>query len=86
MPLVLADSLASPTAAIISNTAAASGSGVDVTGAGSDWEVTGLLAVGELGTGSLAIDTGGRVATTYGAVIAETPSADGSSVSVSGSN
>ncbi len=39
----------------------AGGSGVTVTGAGSQWNVQGSMAVGNLDTGSLSIDSGGLV-------------------------
>jgi T5SS/PEP-CTERM-associated repeat protein len=45
----------------IANTAAASGSSVDVSGAGSDLAVTGTLIVGDAGSGALSLSQGATV-------------------------
>ena len=50
--------------AIIGNTASAVGSSVNVVGAGSDFQVTGSLLVGDAGGGSLDISGGGTVTAT----------------------
>ena len=47
--------------ALIANTAAASGSSVEVSGAGSNWHVAGLLDVGVAGSGLLALSGGATV-------------------------
>jgi T5SS/PEP-CTERM-associated repeat protein len=49
-------------AGTIANTAGASGASVNVTGAGSDWQVGGTLVVGNAGFGSLALSQGATVA------------------------
>jgi len=46
---------------VIANTASASGSEVNVTGASSNWQVSGLLDVGVAGSGALNISGGGAV-------------------------
>ena len=48
-------------AGTIANTAGASGSSVNVTGANSDWQVNGALVVGNAATGVLAITNGATV-------------------------
>jgi T5SS/PEP-CTERM-associated repeat protein len=48
-------------AAVIGNTAGAAGSSVNVSGAGSDWQVGGSLVVGNAAEGSLNISAGGSV-------------------------
>ncbi|HEY1935903.1 MAG TPA: hypothetical protein VGG99_28185, partial [Acetobacteraceae bacterium] len=48
-------------AAVVANQASASGSSVNVTGAGSDWDITGALIVGNAGAGALNIASGGAV-------------------------
>jgi T5SS/PEP-CTERM-associated repeat protein len=57
-------SVAGLAGATIANTAGASGSSVNVAGAGSDWQVGGALDVGTAGTGLLAIDAGATVSAT----------------------
>ena len=47
--------------AVIANTAAASGSFVDVSGAGSNWRIAGLLDVGVAGSGALQLSNGATV-------------------------
>ena len=47
--------------AIIANTTAASGSSVNVTGPGSDWQIGGTLEVGNAGYGELSISQGATV-------------------------
>ena len=47
--------------ATIANTTSASGSAIDVTGAGSNLHVTGTLTVGQSGYGDLAVAAGGTV-------------------------
>jgi T5SS/PEP-CTERM-associated repeat protein len=51
-------------AAVIANQTGAGGSSVNVTGAGSDWQVGGALIVGNAATGLLAITDGGAVSAT----------------------
>jgi T5SS/PEP-CTERM-associated repeat protein len=50
-----------PPGAVIANTAAASGSFADVSGTGSNWQVTGLLDVGAGGSGALLLSSGATV-------------------------
>jgi T5SS/PEP-CTERM-associated repeat protein/autotransporter passenger strand-loop-strand repeat protein len=68
------------------STDAISGQGaeVTVTGIGSTWDSDGALVVGGAGLGGLAIQAGGAVNAGAGVVIANTASADGSSVELSG--
>ncbi len=47
--------------AVVAAQGGSDGSGVSVTGAGSDWQITGKLAVGNAAAGSLAITAGGTV-------------------------
>ena len=47
--------------AVVANAAGADGSSVNVSGAGSNWQVTGLLEVGVAGSGALQIDGGATV-------------------------
>jgi T5SS/PEP-CTERM-associated repeat protein len=51
-------------AGTIADQSGASGSSVNVTGAGSDWRVGGTLLVGDAGDGSLSINAGGTVSGT----------------------
>ena len=51
-----------PAAAIIANSAGGAGSSVNVTGAGSTWQITGTLDVGNAGFGQLSISQGATVA------------------------
>ncbi|MDR3663152.1 MAG: Hint domain-containing protein, partial [Mycobacterium sp.] len=62
--------------AVIANTAAAANSSVNVTGAGSYWQIDGALTVGNAGFGSLSISQGGTVIT-YSADLAATSGGDG---------
>jgi T5SS/PEP-CTERM-associated repeat protein len=50
--------------AVIASTAGASGSSVNVTGAGSEWQIGGSLDVGDAGTGLLSISNGASVTAT----------------------
>ncbi|HKM61185.1 MAG TPA: Hint domain-containing protein, partial [Acidisphaera sp.] len=70
--------------AVIANTAAAAGSSVNVTGAGSDWQIAGALLIGNAGAGALNIAAGGTVSATT----LDAASATGSAgiVSISGNN
>ena len=54
--------VASAPAAIIANSAGGAGSSVNVTGAGSTWQITGTLDVGNAGFGQLSISQGATVA------------------------
>ena len=47
--------------AVVANTAGANGSSVNVSGAGSNWQVTGLLDVGAAGFGALNLSNGATV-------------------------
>jgi T5SS/PEP-CTERM-associated repeat protein len=57
---------------------------VTVTGIGSTWRSDGELVVGGAGMGGLAIEAGGTVTAGAGVVIANTATADGSSVNLAG--
>ena len=63
--------------AIIANTASASNSSANLTGAGSNWQIAGALTVGDAGFGSLAISQG---ATVTGASVSEATAAGGDGV------
>jgi collagen type I/II/III/V/XI/XXIV/XXVII alpha len=54
-------SVAGLAGAVIANTASASGSSVNVSGAGSNWQVTGSLLVGNGGQGLLSVSQGASV-------------------------
>ena len=62
--------------AVVVNTANAAGSSVNVTGAGSNWQVGGLLQIGNAGAGALNITAGGTV--TAGSLDAGVASSGGS--------
>ncbi|MSP02903.1 MAG: hypothetical protein EXR07_17950, partial [Acetobacteraceae bacterium] len=67
---------------VIANTGSASGSSVSVIGAGSNWQVTGTLVVGNAGFGSLAISQSGSV--TASALTEAAGAGGGGIISVSG--
>ena len=70
--------------AIIANTASASNSSANLTGAGSDWQIAGALTVGDAGFGSLSVS---QSATVTAASAAEATAAGGDGViTVEGSN
>lgn len=70
-------------AGTIANQSGASGSSVNVTGAGSGWHVGGDLLVGDAGDGSLSINAGGTVGA--GSVDSGVQSTGGADISVTGS-
>ncbi len=57
-------SVPGPVAAVVANQSGSDGSSVNVTGAGSDWQVNGALVVGDADTGLLAITNGATVSAT----------------------
>ena len=69
--------------AVIANTTGASGSSVNVSGAGSNWQVGGLLDVGVAGSGVLELSNGATVTT--GSLDAANSAAAIGQISVSGS-
>ena len=68
--------------AIVANGTGASGSSVNVTGAGSDWQVGGLLDVGVAGSGALSLSGGATV--TAGSLDAANGASAVAQISVSG--
>ncbi|MSP03084.1 MAG: hypothetical protein EXR07_18855, partial [Acetobacteraceae bacterium] len=70
------------TGAVIANAASGGGSSVTVIGAGSNWQVTGTLVVGNAGFGSLAISQSGSV--TASALNEAAGAGGGGIISVSG--
>ena len=76
--------LAAVPAAIIANTTSAAGSSVNVTGAGSDWQITGTLIVGNAAEGLLNIASGGTV--TAASLVAAAQSGGDGVITVAGTN
>ncbi len=68
--------------AVIANAAAASGSEVNVSGAGSNWQIGGLLDVGVAGSGALSLSGGATV--TAGSLDAANSAAAVAQISVTG--
>ncbi len=72
------------TPALIANQTGASGSYVDVTGAGSDWQVAGTLVVGNAAQGALDIAAGATV--TAASLVAAAQSGGDGVITVAGTN
>ncbi len=71
-------------AAVIANQSGAAGSEVDVTGAGSDWQITGTLQVGNAAQGALDIASGATVTAT--SLVAAAQSGGDGVITVAGTN